>query len=171
MSALILYRATSIWSFNPTVKALRQWMWRNLTILIFWRSVGHFSSKIVNFSFMVKMLNFDNFYDDQLAIFRLNFVQNCEFHFLSKMLNFAILCIFLVQNELLVSLNMNHLQQVLLYKCSTYNQRCNGSGMPGYAIPWLFPWRGCMTTILLKSMKYYKFTMIFNVLRIVFCKC
>jgi len=33
---------------------------------------------------------FDNFFGDDLAIFRPNFVQNCEFHFLSKMLNFAI---------------------------------------------------------------------------------
>jgi len=39
----------------------------------------------------------DNFFGDQLVIFRPNFVQNCEFHFLSKMLNFAISFVF-VQN-------------------------------------------------------------------------
>jgi len=36
----------------------------------------------------------DNFFGDQLAIFRPNFVQNCEFHFSSKMLNFVISFIF-----------------------------------------------------------------------------
>ena len=37
---------------------------------------------------------FDNFFGDQLAIFRPNFVQNCEFHFFAKTLNFAISSVF-----------------------------------------------------------------------------
>jgi len=48
-------------------------------------------------SIMVMPMNvkeFDNFFCDQLAIFRPNFVQNCEFCFLSKMLNFVILFFF-----------------------------------------------------------------------------
>jgi len=40
------------------------------------------------------MKEFDSFFRDQLAIFRLNFVQNCGFCFSSKMLNFAISFVF-----------------------------------------------------------------------------
>ena len=37
---------------------------------------------------------FDNFFSDQVAVFCPNFVQNCEFRFLSKMKNFVISFVF-----------------------------------------------------------------------------